>query len=154
MHSKNTELIILVYLLAAFCIPSTLGMYKNVAGSTKSLNTAEWDVSITPDVNSSLQVIPDSTNATYTLIVSNDSEVDVVYDIVISNLPSGVEVKLDSEQNFRQQLSGNTIRISNAGSILYNGSPVTHTLTFRAVTGATVVSNQSVTINVEFKQDI
>ena len=152
MHNKNIELMVLVYLILTFCIPSTLGIYKNVSNTSDSIRPAEWDVSITPGNNSSLQVVPNSTNASYTLTVTNDSEVDVVYDIVISNLPSGVEVKLDNEQNFRQQQSGNTITISNAGTIAYNGSPVQHTLTFRAITGATVVSNRTVNIDVVFKQ--
>lgn len=151
MHSKNTELIILVYLLATFCIPSSLGIYKNTINSTKSLSTAVWDVDITPDNNSSLRVIPDSTNATYTLEVSNDSEVDVEYKIIISNLPNGVQVKLDDEQNFRNP-TNNVITIDNAGTIAYGGQPVIHTLTFRATTAATIVNNQTVNINVEFKQ--
>ena len=49
-----------------------------------------------------------------------------------------------------------TITINNAGTIDYNDSvkTKTHTLTFRATSGATTVSDQSINIDVQFKQDI
>ena len=154
MHNKNVELIILVYLLLSFCIPSTLGIYKNSATSTESISSAAWNVSlnqtnISPNVTATIGAVNGSD---YTLKLVNDSEVNVSYSITISNIPSGVDVKINGGSFLTP--SNGTVTIPNAGTINYTGSPVevTRTLTFRANNGATVVNNQQVTIDVDFKQ--
>ena len=154
MHNKNTELIILVYLLLAFCIPSSLGIYKRNASTSTSIVAAEWNVSLNQTgVNNTLSIVNNGSTGTYTLKVVSDSEVDMEYAIIISNIPSGVDVKLDDEVNYRVPTNG-TVTIDPAGTINYTGSSeeVTHTLTFRANNGASVVSNQTITIDVDFKQ--
>ena len=95
--------------------------------------------------------MPGVTDTTYTLNVKSLSEVDVKYDIVISNLPTGIEVSLNGVDFY--QASNGRIVINNAGIILYSGSRTnTHTLTFRGVSGASFVNNQEVTINVVAEQ--
>lgn len=153
MHNKTFQIIILVNLLFAFSIPSTLGLLKIKTDTDSSVTTASWDVSITPDVNSSIQLTPSGSNGSYSLIVTNDSEVDVEYDIVIRNIPNGVQVKLD---NGSFQPQAGTVTFGSAGTIDYddNDGYATHTLYFRANSGATAVNNQSVTVDVVFKQSI
>ena len=152
MHNKTFEIIVFAYLLFTFAIPSSIGIYKNRTIVTKSLDAAIWDVSLNQNgVNGSVQVTKGDANGnTYTLNVVNDSEVDVVYDIIVSNIPNGVQVKLDNG-SFEPQSS--TVTISNAGTISYGGSPNTHTLTFKANNSASVVNNHTINIDVEFKQD-
>lgn len=153
MHNKTFQIIILIYLLFSFCVPSTLGILKRRTISSSSVSTALWDVSITPDINNSLQLTPNGSDGSYTLTVTNDSEVDVEYQIVVSNIPSGVQVKLDNGY-YQQQAS--TVTFDNAGTIDYddNDGYATHTLYFRANSGATTVNNQSVTVDVIFKQNL
>ena len=154
MHNKNIEMIILIYLLSVFCIPSTLGIYKRMADTSDSVDTAKWNVSLNQTgINNTLSVANNGSTATYTLKVVSDSEVDTEYAIIISNIPSGVDVKLDDEVNYRVPSNG-VVTIDPAGTINYTGSSVevTHTLTFRANNGASVVSNQSITVDVDFKQ--
>lgn len=152
MHNKMFEIVILVYLVSVFCIPSSLGIYKRTASSSKALNVADWSVALDQTgVNGSVQVIEgDTTGSTYTLNVVSDSEVDVAYDITISNIPSGVQVKLDNG-SFAPENS--TVTITNAGTIPYGAGPNTHTLTFKANTGATIVTNRTITIDVNFRQN-
>ncbi len=154
MHNKNIELIVLVYLLLSSCVSSTLGIYKNSATTQGVVNTAAWDVAlnqtnISPNVTATIGSVNGSD---YTLKLVNDSEVNVSYSITISNIPSGVDVKINGG-NYLTPSNG-TVTIANAGTINYTGSPVevTRTLTFRASNGATAVSNQQVTIDVDFKQ--
>lgn len=152
MHNKIFEMIILVYLLSVFSVPSSLGLYKRVSTSSKTIDVAEWDVSLNQNGVSGNMLITegDSNGGTYTLNVVSNSEVDVTYDIIISNIPSGVQVKLDN-RSFEPQSS--SVTISNAGTILYGDGPNTHTLTFKANNGATLVNNQQVNIDVDFKQN-
>ncbi len=154
MHSKRFEIIVLVYLLLVFSVPSTLGIYKNTASSTGLISTSAWNVSLNQNgINGSLEVITGGQNATYTLNVVSDSEVDTVYSIIVRNIPSGVQVKLD---NGSFQPESSTVTFSNLGPIYYTGQEETrtHTLYFKANNGAATVNNQTVTIDVDFKQDI
>ncbi len=153
MRNKNAEIAILIFLLVVFCIPSSLGIFKKLIGANGLVNASQWNVSLNQDgINNNLQVIPDTLNAGYTLKVTSNSQVDVVYSIIVSNLPAGVEVKLD-DGNF-QTPTNNTVIFNDAGNIYYSDDTKekTHILTFKANTGATIVNNQTVDVNVEFKQ--
>ena len=154
MHSKNIEFIFLICLLTVFCIPSSLGIYKQNSNTSKSVSTSDWNVSLNQNgINNTISIANNGSTGTYTLKVVSDSEVDTEYSITISNIPSGVDVKLDNEVNYRTPTNG-VVTIDPAGTITYTGSSVevTHTLTFRANNGATVVNNQTIDIDVEFKQ--
>ena len=152
MHSKVFEIVIFIYLVSVFCIPSSLGIYKRSTTTVETLNLADWSVDLDQTgVTGSVQIIEGDTNGgTYTLNVVSDSEVDVIYDIIVSNIPTGVQVKLDTGAYAPENSS---VTFSNAGIILYSGSRTnTHTLTFRGVSGASFVNNQEVTINVVAEQ--
>lgn len=157
MHSKNSELIILVYFLIAFSIPSTLGIYKKSNNVSGVVTAARWDVGLNQTgINGSVSVTEgDANGSTYLLKVVSDSEVDVNYSITISNIPNGVVVSLNNYNNgaFQNPTNG-TVTFTNAGTIIYTGSSeeVTRTLTFKANSGATTVNAQTVTIDVDFKQ--
>ncbi len=153
MHNKTFQIIVLIYLLFSFNIPSTLGVFKIKEKSSSTANLAGWNVSLQPSLNNNISLIPNGSSGSYTLTVESNSDVDTSYTIVVSNIPNGVEVKLDNENNFRTPVS-NKVTFSNVGTIAYNANSksVTHTLTFRAISGATVVNNQSVDVDVIFQQ--
>ncbi len=152
MHNKTFEIVILVYLVSVFCIPSSLGIYKRTTTGTKTIDVADWSVALDQTgVTGSVQVIEGDTNGgTYTLNVVSDSEVDVIYDITVSNIPTGVQVKLDGGTYLPEN---STVTFTNAGIIPYGDGPNTHTLTFKANNGATLVSNRTINIDVDFKQN-
>ena len=154
MHNKTFEIVILIYLVSVFCIPSSLGIYKNSASTSGLVDISDWNVSLNQEgINNTLTLTADGDTGSYTLKVVSDSEVDTEYAIIISNIPSGVDVKLDTENNYRTPVNG-VVTIDPAGTINYTGSSeeVTHTITFRANNGATLVSNQTINVDVDFKQ--
>ena len=153
MHNKTLQIGILLYLLLSFSIPSTLGILKRGTDVSGTIRVAGWNVGLNQNgVNGSMQLTPNGAAGSYTLNVVSNSDVDVKYSIVVRNIPSGVQVKLD-EGSFESPSNG-TYRFDNAGTILYGANPNenTHTLYLKALTGATVVNNQTVSVDVEFIQ--
>ena len=155
MHN-NKILIIIFALFCVFSIPYSLGLLKSNGNSLAALNTALWSVSVNSNSNSTINLMPNAGTAQFTIVVTSNSEVDTEYSIIVSNIPSGVDVKLDNG-NFESPASNSdTVTFSNVGTIIYGDSnnEKTHVLTFRANADAVIVSNQTVNIDVEFKQSI
>ena len=157
MKKKSIKPILLIVLLTiVFCAVQTFAILRKSSSGSGSLDTATW--SVTRSVSQSgdsIDITKGSTTDNYILTVQSASEVDVIYSIIISNLPTGVEVDLDNSGNYRIPDNG-TVIISPAGTINYNDSIKTknHTLTFRATNAATPVTDQEIDIDVEFKQDV
>ena len=150
-------LLSLPFVMVIFAIIVTsFAIYRGSGSAAGSIRAATWSISRSQSQSGdSLQVIPELATDTYDLTVTSASEVDVVYTISIENLPSGVEVSLDNGA-YQPPTSG-TVRISNAQTVINYNDAVktkTHTLTFRATSGATIVSNQEIDIDVEFKQTL
>lgn len=152
---KKTIVIILSVFVCIFLISSTYSILKKGADSSKNIATATWSVELVQDgVNDELSIMPGYTTADYLLKVKSTSEVNVKYDIIISDLPSGVEVDIDHANDYQTQDDNHTITVPNAGTILYTASNKTntHTLTFRGASNAQVINNQTVTIDVVVTQ--
>jgi len=146
---------IVVTVLSLIILPPTLAIYRDNLDLSTDVALADWEVSLNQTgENSLLEVVPGTANDTdtYTLNIQSLSEVDVKYTIIISNLPSGVEVALD-DGTFQVQ-TNNTVTFTNAGTILYtDASDVkSHVLKFKATSGASIVNNQTVDINVLVEQ--
>ena len=154
MNKKRTFIIMVIaIILSLFIIPSSYSIYKSGTAGTSSTSLATWNVTLEQTgVNNSLSIVAGLSTANYTLNVKSLSEVDIKYDVVISGLPNGVSVAFDERSP--QPASSGTVTITNAGTILYNAQNKinSHTLTFSAVSNATYVNNQSVTVNVIAKQ--
>ena len=154
MDKKNKIIICLSIMIAVFLfIPLSVAVFKITAGTSETFTAAVWNVSLNQtgiDNNVTLTVGEDTEE--YTLKVRSNSEVDAVYTIEVGNIPSGVEVKLDSGSYVTP--TNNKVTFTNAGTILYssNNKENTHTLTFKSSSGVTPVSNQSVTVDVTIQQ--
>ena len=134
----------------------TFALLRSSTSMNGTIDTATWSVTRNQSQSGdSIEIVPGLSTDSYTLTVQSNSEVDVIYSIIISDLPTGVEVDLDNSGNYRTPTSG-TLRINSAGTINYNDSvkTKTHTLTFRAANGTTPVSDQEINIDVEFKQGL
>ena len=157
MKNKIVKTITLVIgLTLIFYAVHTYALLRSSSNSNGSIKTARWSVTRNQSQSGdSIEIMPGGATDSYTLTVQSDSEVDVIYSIIISNLPAGVEVDLDNSGNYRTQSTG-TIRISPAGTINYNDSvkTKTHILTFRATNRANPITNQEIDIDVEFKQGL
>ncbi len=152
---KRIIIVAVVLGIAFFVIPLTRAIFKSSGSSTKTLSTATWEVSLNQTgLSDSVTLISGVDTQTYTLKVRSDSEVDAVYAIEIGNIPTGVKIKLDSNQNFEAPDVNNKITFNNAGTLLYSpqGSENTHTLTFMSETGTAAVSNRTLTVNVIIQQ--
>lgn len=142
---------IIILLIIPFCFVTsiTYSLYKNSTSGTASIGAATFSVSMTGNENA-VSIIEGNSTFEETVTVRNDSEVDVTYSIIISNLPTGVQVSLDNEEYVTE--TNNKIIFEDAGTVLYGASPVSHSLRFNAPLTVDEVSNQSIDVNVEFKQ--
>ncbi len=141
----------LLFVIISFALFSylTYSLYRSGSGGTASLASATFSVQLAGE-NQNISIMPGNTTQNYIVTVTNGSEVDVSYKIVITNLPTGSQIKLDNG-SYVTETSGEVV-FNNVGTILYGGSPVNHTLTFNSSLTGEEVTNQSISIDVEFKQ--
>ena len=156
MKKRYLIYICFVFVMVVFLvIPLTKAIFKSQAASTGAVTTAEWDVSLTQiSETNNVTLISGTDTQVYSLKVSSESEVDVIYAIEIGNVPAGVKIKLDQRQNYETPDANNKITFSNAGSIVYSpqGGENTHILTFTSESGTPVVSNRQLTVKVIVQQ--
>lgn len=142
--------LIIILLISFCCVTSfTYSLYRlNTMGST-SIGTATFSVSMAGNEND-VSIIEENTTFEETVTVTNNSEVDVAYSIIISNLPTGMQASLDNEEYVTE--TDNQIIFTDVGTVLYGASPVSHTLKFNAPLTVDEVNSQVVDVDVEFKQ--
>ena len=147
--------VLIISLLLVFFVSSSFAIFKKSVPTNNRLTLASWNVHLNQTgVNNSLVVANGLQEASYLLHVYNESQFDVRYSIVISNIPSGVEVAIDDPTDYHAPQSNNTYSAADVGKILYTDSDHenTHTIYFRATSGASFVNNQTVNIDVIVKQ--
>ena len=146
----------IVLLLSLLLVPAIFAIYRAGTNGNGTISTAGWQVSINQlNENDYLTIVSGQSTsvASYAINITSNSEVDAVYSIVINNLPSGVSVSADNGETFTPAVN-NKVIISDAGTMIYTGNPVTkrHVLMFKAASGAEIVNNQSVDINIIARQ--
>lgn len=151
MDMRKKQLIIPLLLYCFFSISITYASYKNKTNGNGSVNGASWQVSFVGN-NEDISIVSGNTEQSYVITVSNNSEVDVLYSIKITNLPNNTKVKLDNGSYIEEE--NNEIVFENVGTILCGENPKNHTLTFTASLDAEEVQNQNFNIKVEFKQKL
>ena len=145
---------VIISLLLVFFVSSSFAIFKKSVPTNNRLTLASWNVHLNQTgVNNSLVVANGLQEASYLLHVYNESQVDVRYSIVISNIPDGVEVAIDDDNNYQAPQNG-TYSVADVGTILYSDldHTNTHTIYFRAASNATPVNAQTVNIDVIIKQ--
>ena len=144
----------ILFILAIFIVRSSFALFRGSLATSSAASIATWNVTLEQNgVNNNLTIVPQTVNATYTLNVKSQSDVDIKYDVILSNLSAGIEASLDGT-NFTPANNG-TITFAYAGTILYNAGNNgidTKTITIRGASGATPVNNRVVTVNVVAKQ--
>ncbi len=150
-------LLLIIAISMIFYTVHTFAMFRKTSLGTGTLDTATWNVTRSQSQSGdSIDIYPGGATDNYILIVQSNSEVDVTYKIIISNLPSGVEVDLDNSGHYYIPTDG-TLTIQTANTVINYNDDIktkTHTLTFRATSGASLVAEQEIDIDVEFKQKI
>ena len=135
-------------------IPFSYALLRSINNANGNLVTATWNVTVNESGNNYMSIAADPMDieASYTINVTSQSQVDMIYSIVIDGLPSGVSVSIDNGE-FVQE-TNNKVTFSNVGTIAYSDTIKTksHTLTFKATSSSNVVNEKEVDINVIARQ--
>lgn len=149
---KKLVLMIILTIITSFFISFSYSIYRSNAGASATVTGATWSVS-TSGNNETINLTSGTTEQEYTLTVNNNSEVDVTYSIILTDLPSGLKVKVDSGEYVEEENS--EIRFNNVGNLIVGGTTTrNHTLTFSSILDSEEVTNEEININVEFKQKL
>ena len=131
-----------------------LAKYTSAIHSSSDNSVAIWDVSTdtSDNANNSLNIVSGNTTASYVIKVKSVSEVASKYDIVLTNVPTGLEVKLDSGSY--QTPTNNEITFSNVGSFTAGSATTeqTHTITLNDPLSTSNSGTYSMNIDVMFEQ--
>ena len=147
--------IIISILVILFIIPMSYAIYRSYSTGGGNIATASWNVSLNQNnVNNNLTIIPgeNGTTASYTINITSNSEVDVIYSIVIENLPSGVSISLDDGSFVTA--NNNKVVFTDVGTILYSDANKikSHVITIKANSNTQYVNNQEIDVNVIARQ--
>ena len=147
--------IIISILVILFIIPMSYAIYRSYSTVGGNIATASWNVSLNQNnVNNNLTIIPgeNGTTASYTINITSNSEVDVIYSIVIENLPSGVSISLDDGSFVTA--NNNKVVFTDVGTILYSDANKnkSHVITIKANSNTQYVNNQEIDVNVIARQ--
>ncbi len=155
-NNKIRSLILVFGMLLLLSTVLTFAILRASGSGSGTIRTAKWSVSRNySQTGDSIEIYQGGATDSYTLTVQSASEVDVLYKIIISNLPTGVEVDIDNT-GYLTPTAG-TLIIENANTVInYNDSvkTKTHTLTFKAASTASLVTDREINIDVEFRQDV
>ncbi len=158
MKKRITKTLILciVIIIVSYAV-HTFALMRSSNNISGSVDAATWSVTRNySQSGDSIDIYKGGITDSYTLTVQSNSEVDVLYKIVIDNLPSGVVVDIDNT-GYQTPSAGGTLIIENANTVInYNdvSKTKTHILTFKANNDAVLVLNQEIDIDVEFRQDV
>lgn len=158
MKKKILMIVILVLVLAFLVVPGSLAIYRTISNPNGDVALATWNIELDQsEVNNHISITAgDATSvAHYTLNIVSNAQVDIIYSIVLNNLPTGTSVELDNSGTFIQESSG-TVIFNEIGTINYSdlNKNRTHTLAFKAASGATYVTDQAVDVNVIARQTL
>ena len=147
--------IIISVLVILFIIPMSYAIYRSYSTVGGNIAAASWNVSLNQNnVNNNLTIIPGEagTTASYTINITSNSEVDVIYSIVIENLPSGVSISLDDGSFVAA--NNNKVVFTDVGTILYSDANKnkSHVITIKANSNTQYVNNQEIDVNVIARQ--
>ena len=147
--------IIISILVILFIIPMSYAIYRSYSTVGVTIAAASWNVSLNQNnVNNNLTIIPgeNGTTASYTINITSNSEVDVIYSIVIENLPSGVSISLDDGSFVTA--NNNKVVFTDVGTILYSDANKnkSHVITIKANSNTQYVNNQEIDVNVIARQ--
>lgn len=130
-----------------------LAKYVSTLISGDGATVAKWTVEAVSDTDT-LNLISGNVVGVYTLNITSTSEVSASYSVVLSNVPSGLEVKIDDGQ-YQTAGSSGSIVFGNVGAFAAGGDDVahTHTITFDSPLDSSALGINEVDVGVEFVQD-
>lgn len=161
-NKKKIKSFIYIYtLFFILCLSIiTMAKYTGVISGESSVPVAKWDVSLLGVDGEELpnnKILPtiiignSNTYPDYNLKVTSKSEVGVNYKLVISNVPTGLKVKIDDTLEVGP--TDSTINVL-LGHFSATNAEVTrnHKLTFIVPDGASPIDNRELNLDVIFEQ--
>ena len=155
IKKKFTTFLLVYFILFTSCFSIiTLSKYVGTSIGNGNTSIAKWEVSIDTSDNGSdtLNIIKGKTTQNYILKITSTSETKAIYSVELSDVPNGLEASIDGV-NFQTPIN-NKISFDNVGYINANDQQktVTKTLSFRTPAGSEVLDENTININVVFKQ--
>lgn len=155
-NKKNIDIwrtVCLVVLIVTIFSSYFLAKYVSTIVGSDSANVAKWSVDATPDV-STLNLVSGNTAGVYTLTITSTSEVSTSYSVILDDVPSGMEVKIDNGSYQTADSSGDII-FNNVGSFAIGDATNTHihSITFNSPLESNMPSINEVDIDVRFTQE-
>jgi len=155
MKKKTLLIVMLILVVSFFVVNGALAIYRSTTTPTGSLALASWDVSLQQSgVSNYISIVPGDATSTadYTLNVRNLSEVDIIYSVIISDVPSGVSISFDNGAFVPE--TNNQVIFNEVGTIHYSdqNKTKTHTLTFKGDYTAAYATDEEVNVNVVARQ--
>ena len=152
---KIIKLLIVYFVFLTFSFSIyTLAKYTGTVSKHATVEIALWDVELDTTVTPSddLDIVSGTTTQIYKLKVKSQSEVATTYDVILKNVPAGVQVKVDSGSY--KSASSNKITFTNVGE--FDASSANrqreHTLTFKAPLGTSEITDHEIDLEVKFTQ--
>lgn len=149
-------LLIYFILLSSYFSMITFSKYIGVINDYGTSPVAKWEVYTDTSDNESdvLNIIigDDKTNPSYVLKITSLSDTKVMYSILLSDLPNGLEVKLDDgdyQSSINNKIEFNDVGYINANDESYEKI---HTLTFNVPIDFDEIDNSEINIDVVFDQ--
>ena len=153
-EKKIITFIIIFFIVFSSCflINKTFSKHSSMVIGSGETDVAKWELLLDSD-SGSINLVPGGSSVNYTLRLTSNSEVSSNYSIKISNLPDTVRISLDNGE-FIGPTNGE-ILFENSGSFNSSSSSVinNHTLSFKAIDGASSVSNRELDIDIIAVQD-
>jgi hypothetical protein len=150
----NNKLLIILIMAMLIIIPISYAIHRTQKNSSGNLATATWNVTLNQSNNNYLSIARDTNNnqVSYTIEVTSTSQVDMVYSIVVEDLPAGISVSLDNGTPVQE--TNNKVIFSDVATILYSDQTKakSHTITFIADSNTSLVNEQETNINVIARQ--
>lgn len=131
-----------------------LAKYISSVSGSSSASVAKWAVNWAATSSSIVDLISGNSDGSYSFNVTSNSEVAASYSIIVSSMPSGMEIKLDNG-SFQTAGVGGTVTFNNVGSFTASDVNYTHshTLTFNSPLAANLTGANSVNVDVRFTQN-
>lgn len=151
---NKKSIIIILFVLIIFSNSYLLAKYTSILNGSSNSSIAKWSVSYDTNDNDGdvLSLISGNSTKDYIIKVTSTSEVSANYSIILTNVPSEMEVKIDGG-TYRLPIN-NTISFENVNSFGASDVNTTHThrLIFNAPIDSNIASSTQVGINVIFNQ--
>jgi len=155
MNIKKKRIIIFILIVMVFSstyfIASSFSKYRSNVISDGNVGIAKWELLVN-DTSGSIDLYIGEDAVTYTLRITNNSEVASRYSAYFSNIPENILIAID-DSGYKSGVNGEII-IENIGetSLTDQSNIYTHTVYFKAIEGASEYSGKSIDMDVKFVQ--